>query len=118
VVDDDYEQCRSLRRWLAQWGYEPRIAQNALEALEICDAQMPDVAIIDVMMPGMNGWQLSKKLVSTKVPPIMILISGQFEREELHPDATVVATLPKPLDLERLRELIAGVVARRGWVTT
>lgn len=117
VVDDDHEFCSSLRRVLARWGYEPRVAESGLEALELCDAQMPDAAIIDIMMPGMDGWQLSKKLVSTPVPPIMVLVSGQFEREELHLDATVVATLPKPLDLERLRGLLAQAFARRGWST-
>lgn len=110
VVDDDVVFCRTLKRLLGLWGYEPRVALDGPEALEICDAQMPDVAII-----GMNGWQLSKKLVRAPIAPAMILVSDTFDSEEVHLDSTVVATLPKPLNEARLRELIEGALAQRGW---
>jgi len=101
-----------MRRILRVWGYDPRVAAGGQEALELCEVQMPVVVLIDVMMPGMDGWQLSKKLIRLPEPPVMILISGSFKTEDVHPDAAVLATLPKPVNTELLHELIERAISR------
>lgn len=116
VVDDDPALCRTLGRTLRGWGYETRITDRGRKALALCETEMPTLAIIDIMMPGMDGWQVSKKLLlrGGEATPPLVFMSATFEQEQLHPHAGVVATLPKPLDLERLRSVIEDALARRG----
>lgn len=111
LVDDDKALCRTLERALRRWGYEPMVAESGQEALDLCGAGMPAVAIVDIMMPGMDGWLVTKHLVRRggAAAPKIVLISAGFTKEEIHPpDAIVVASLPKPIDLKRFHEVVEG----------
>jgi two-component system OmpR family response regulator len=62
VVDDDPNILELVSIQLKQAGYLVRKASNGFEALELLEQESPELAIVDVMMPGMDGYQLTKKI--------------------------------------------------------
>jgi CheY-like chemotaxis protein len=64
VVDDTWDCLLVLRLMLERYGFTVRAAQSAEEALEKIQARLPDVVMLDVMMPGMSGLQLLERLRS------------------------------------------------------
>jgi len=62
VVDDDPDQTDSLLALLGLWGYEARGATSAVRALDVVRAWSPNVVLLDLVLPGMNGWKLGEIL--------------------------------------------------------
>ena len=60
VVDDDPNILELVNIHLSQAGYEVIKAVNGAQALEMLEEQLPDLAVVDVMMPGMDGFELTK----------------------------------------------------------
>jgi CheY-like chemotaxis protein/anti-sigma regulatory factor (Ser/Thr protein kinase) len=60
VVDDTPANRKLLARALAGWGYEVREAASGTEGIEACRQRMPDVVLMDIMMPGMNGMEAAR----------------------------------------------------------
>ena len=56
VVDDDSNICELLRLYLEKEGYEAVIEENGAQALEHFDREQPDLILLDVMMPQLDGW--------------------------------------------------------------
>ncbi len=81
VVDDERVQRELLRRWLASWSYDVRIAADAREALEAMLAKPADILLADIKMPGHDGlWLLER--VRAKWPRTAIIVaSGVVELE-------------------------------------
>jgi CheY-like chemotaxis protein len=57
VVDDNVDAAESLRLILSLWGYETRSARSGRQALELAAGFRPDVALLDLGMPGMDGFR-------------------------------------------------------------
>src|SRR5438045_2444472 len=62
VADDDPEILTLVSRRLAKRGYTVFEAQDGLQALVEARAKLPDLIVLDVMMPGKNGWEVAKEL--------------------------------------------------------
>jgi len=62
VVDDEKDFLYEVRRMLETEGFEVMTASTAEEALKTLGERKPDLLLIDVMMPGMDGWRLGKKV--------------------------------------------------------
>jgi signal transduction histidine kinase len=76
VVDDDPRNRRLLEGYLLSEGYEVRLAEDGNEALEEAFRQAPDLILLDVMMPGMNGFEVCKTLKSnpaTRLTQVMMV---------------------------------------------
>ena len=73
VVDDDPQIIRFLKRGLAYKGYAVAIAGNGAEALAKARERQPDLVILDVMMPGIDGIEVSKRLRQAGSVPILML---------------------------------------------
>jgi CheY-like chemotaxis protein len=76
IVDDDQSLRYLLDTILARAGYITYQAEDGLQALEFIDMELPDIFIIDVMMPGMTGFELCRKLRAqprTAHRPILLL---------------------------------------------
>jgi len=61
VVDDEAIIRESLRDWLSDAGHQVLVAENGSQALEILERDKPGIAIVDLVMPGMDGIELLKK---------------------------------------------------------
>jgi two-component system, OmpR family, response regulator len=73
VVDDDPHICELVRLFLERDGFDVIEASDGVEALSKLDSVKADLAVIDVMMPNMDGWQLCRELRATFDIPILML---------------------------------------------
>jgi DNA-binding NtrC family response regulator len=83
IVDDEMDFLEIMDAKITAWGYEVLKVSNGKQALEIIHNDKPDIAIIDYLMPEMDGVSLLKKIrqVDTKIPVIMFTA---------HPDVKVM----------------------------
>lgn len=83
VVDDDLHIQRLVSIHLTKEGYHVLKASDADEALRLLEEERVDLAIVDVMMPGMNGFDLTKILTEDlSIPVILLTAKGQLEDKE------------------------------------
>lgn len=83
VVDDDSHILDLVSIQLTQAGYAVQKASNGFEALELIEKEYPDLAVVDVMMPGMDGYTLTRKIRSlTDIPVLLLTAKGELEDKE------------------------------------
>lgn len=117
VVDDD-EPLRQALRLIFKYQYEVVLAASGPHALSLIQRGLFDVAIVDIRMPGMSGFEFLER--SRTVDPHIqtVILSGQstFEmaRQAVRLDA--FDFLPKPFDLQVLRQTIQQAARRRAWL--
>lgn len=68
VVDDDKNICELLRLYLVKEGYGVTIANDGTAALQEFDKLHPDLVLLDVMMPGIDGWEVCRKIDPPEQP--------------------------------------------------
>src|SRR5262245_59498858 len=106
VADDDADTADMTALLLKQEGYEACVAYNGHQALASAQAEPPDVALIDIGMPGMDGYCLAEKLRALHHPkrPLIIAISGYGMDADKARSLTVGidAHLVKPVEPEFL----------------
>ena len=73
VVDDEQQLLRALRVILRQAGFEALPASTGEEALDVAALQRPDAAIVDLLLPGMDGVELSRRLRECSAIPLIVL---------------------------------------------
>jgi DNA-binding response OmpR family regulator len=116
VADDDPEILALIARRLAKKGYTVLEAQDGPEALEVARAKLPDAIVLDVMMPGKNGWEVCRELRSdpgTKGIGILILTAiGEKMNEMNSPLFGADAYLDKPFEFADLDRLVNDVLAK------
>lgn len=108
VVDDSHDQAELLRRYLERAGCSVITASNAEEAIsEYLDAT-PDLAIIDLVLPGMDGWELITKLRGDR-PDCAIAVTSVLDAADF-PAADAI--LPKPFTGAQVRQVLRDTVPR------
>lgn len=83
IADDDVDILSLVGLRLERAGYEVVTAKDGIEALEAVDARTPDIAVVDVMMPRMDGHELVRRLrerEDTRELPILILTADVHDR--------------------------------------
>ncbi|HUQ16986.1 MAG TPA: response regulator [Candidatus Saccharimonadales bacterium] len=112
LVVDDHEDIRNtLTMALDDEGYEVRAAANGLDALSVLDEWTPNVILLDLMMPVMDGWAFRKEQLRRhdgKAAPVVIL-SAAGELETHRATLSAAAFIPKPFEIDRVVETIAAV---------
>ncbi|MBQ3114601.1 MAG: response regulator transcription factor [Clostridia bacterium] len=77
VVDDDVNICELLRLYLEKEGWEVLVAYNGIKAIELFKSQNPDFVILDIMLPGDDGFSICKTIRTvSNVPVIMLTAKG------------------------------------------
>ncbi len=110
IVDDEVDIANSIQYVLKQEGFSILLAHDGLQAMQVIENQHPDLVILDVMMPGIDGYEVCRRVRATdKKTPILMLTARTSEVD------TVVGLelgandyIAKPV---RLRELVARVKA-------
>ncbi len=117
VVDDSVSVRRTLELFLRDLGFEVEHAADGIEALGRVDRVVPDLLIVDLEMPRMNGVELTRALRSdartAEVPIIMITSRSTQKHRQLAVAAGIDAFLVKPYGEDELASLIAGTMHRR-----
>jgi two-component system, OmpR family, response regulator MprA len=114
VVDDERAVRESLRRALALEGYEVDLAADGEEALESVRHAEPDALILDVLMPGLDGLQVSLRLrrAGSKVPILMLTARDAVENRVEGLDAGADDYVTKPFALEELLARVRALLRR------
>ncbi|MCP4902025.1 MAG: sigma-54-dependent Fis family transcriptional regulator [bacterium] len=114
IVDDDAAVRTVLRRILDGAGYEVAEADDAFQALDRLDAQPPDAVLLDIKMPGMDGFGLLENLQQRELAIPVVILTGhgdEFTARECL-EAGAAAYLRKPPDRSDLLIAIRGAVAQ------
>ena len=113
VVDDSQDVAESLAMVLGLWGHEALIAGDGPAALELAMRHQPDVVLSDVGLPGMDGFELARRLRESTGCPRALLVAlsgyGQEEDRRRALDAGFDHHLVKPADLNVLAAILDGV---------
>src|SRR5258706_2274694 len=119
VVDDEPAVIQSVSRFLNQSGYSSCTAADGQEALGVIRQKMPDVVLLDVTMPVMDGLTVCRRLredFRTRGLPIILLTSKtSLEDRSSGFQAGSDDYIVKPFDLEELKIRIDGALQRRRW---
>jgi signal transduction histidine kinase/ActR/RegA family two-component response regulator len=110
VVDDNVDSATSLAEVLDVWGHEARVAHDGPSAIDAAAAFHPAVVVLDIGLPGMNGYEVARSLRERYGPTAMALAAltgyGQDrDRQESH-DAGFDLHFTKPVDLAVLRRFL------------
>jgi CheY-like chemotaxis protein len=116
VVEDDHDISKMLRIYFDSQGYEVLIAAKGEEALDICRKKLPNVVVLDIQLPDIDGYQVCRSLRSntrTSYVPIIFLTqkderSDKIAGLELGADDYVT----KPFDIEELKLRVEGSIRR------
>jgi CheY-like chemotaxis protein len=114
VVDDNEMNLSLMSKILEFEGYQIRIAYSGIEAIQSVIQKMPDMAILDVMMPDMNGLELCRRLrqppLNVTVPIILLsAMNAETERERVV-EAGANDIWAKPFDLEVFRRRVGELL--------
>lgn len=115
IVDDDQNICELLRLYIEKEGYDTRIANDGKVALEVFDEYNPDLIMLDIMLPELDGWQVCREIRKKSQCPIIMLTakSEVFDKVlglELGADDYVV----KPFEAKEIVARIKAVLRRSG----
>jgi signal transduction histidine kinase len=115
LVDDNKDSAQSVSRLLERRGHQVRVVHDGVTALEIARDFAPDTFLLDLGLPGMDGFELSRKLhVTGFANALFIAISGYAQPQDI--DRSRIAGfqhhLAKPVDIERIKEVLATFSGR------
>lgn len=115
VVDDDKNICELLRLYIEKEGYQVVIAYDGKRALEVFESEAPDLIMLDIMLPELDGWQVCREVrKKSQCPIIMLTAKGEvFDKVlglELGADDYVV----KPFEAKEVIARIKAVLRRSG----
>ena len=114
VADDEIHITTLLKITLEMHGYTVAVANDGAEALEKVEADLPDLVLLDIKMPQMNGWQVCEKLKSDErtknIPVIMVSAFAQKEAKQRSFDLGASEFIAKPFESAFLLEIIQKVM--------
>lgn len=113
VVDDDHKILRLLRIEFTAQGFQVLMAERGREALDILDRQRPDLVVLDIIMPGMDGLEVLKRIrEKSGVPVILLTAKGTDSDKIMGLELGADDYLPKPFNPEELTARVRAVLRR------
>ena len=112
VVDDERDILSFVREALTDEGYEVDVAASGEEALRAVGERRPDLIMLDVKLPGVDGWEVLSQLraAAGEQTPVVVMTGGYLAQEQALASGAQ-GYLGKPFDLE---DLISSVAAHAG----
>ncbi|MCI6639569.1 MAG: response regulator transcription factor [Pygmaiobacter massiliensis] len=113
IVDDDKNICELLRLYLEKEGYEADLAYDGQQALEKFAASKPNLVLLDVMMPKIDGWETCRRIrAAGDVPVIMLTAKGETFDKVLGLELGADDYIVKPFDTKEVVARIKAVLRR------
>lgn len=107
IVDDDESIRVIVRMCLTDEGYEVRDAANGQSALELLEDFQPDLILLDLRMPVMDGWEFARRYrASEQKPAPLVAFVAALNAEEECVGLELAAIVTKPFDLDDLLEIV------------
>ncbi|KAF3885045.1 MULTISPECIES: response regulator [Nostocales] len=117
VVDDEKLMRFVLRQAIEKEGYSVAEASNGQQCLDICQAQPPDMVLLDAMMPEMDGFTCCSQLqtlLGDRCPPILMITALEDKKfREQAMEVGVTGYLTKPFDWDVLRQRVHRLLAHK-----
>ena len=115
VVDDDSNICELLRLYLEKEGFQAVLAHSGDSAVNAFREHNPDLILLDVMLPVMDGWQVCREIrKSSQVPIIMLTAKGEVFDKVLGLELGADDYVTKPFDAKEIVARIKAVLRRSG----
>jgi CheY-like chemotaxis protein len=121
VVEDDPDLAAGLARWLGRCGHQARLASDGPTALRAASSRPPDVVLLDLGLPGMDGYELVRRVHAEVAPtapkaPLVIGVTGRGGEDDRRrsAEAGVDLHVTKPVDvglLHRVLRRFQGIIA-------
>lgn len=114
IVDDQYGIRLLLSEVFSKEGYLTFQAANGIDAIKIVKSQPPDIVLLDMKIPGMDGLEILKniKKIDQDIRVIMMTAYGELDMLEEATKCGVITHFTKPFDIEQLRDAVAEVLDR------
>jgi DNA-binding response OmpR family regulator len=115
VIDDDENICQLVRLYLKKEGYQVGVAHTGAAGLAAIERDKPDLVILDIMLPGMDGWDVCRNIRKTSnVPIIMLTAKGETFDKVLGLELGADDYIVKPFDPKELVARVRAVIRRMG----
>ncbi len=111
VIDDDEKICWAFEQFLTDEGHRTVIANNAEEGLRKVQSETPDIILLDVRLPGMNGLEALKQ-IKTFQPEAIVIVMTAYDNVEITIQAMQLHAfdfIPKPINLDQVKTIINRV---------
>jgi two-component system, OmpR family, alkaline phosphatase synthesis response regulator PhoP len=117
VVDDEPDILLLHRLNLEGAGHEVLLAADGMKALERIDIDIPDMVVLDVMMPVLDGWGVLEALQSRGDPPPVLVVSAKSLSTDIEQAMSMGAAgyLAKPFDAPTLLDEVARLLLNGSW---
>ena len=113
IVDDDSNICELLRMYLNKDGFDTAIASDGEQAIDLVLKYKPDLILLDIMMPKLDGWQVCREVRKTsEVPIIMLTAKGEVFDKILGLELGADDYISKPFDTKEVLARIKAVLRR------
>ena len=113
IVDDDYNIAELISLYLTKECFETKIVGDGEEALRVCPEFQPNLILLDLMLPGIDGYQVCRELRSTsQVPIIMLSAKGEIFDKVLGLELGADDYMIKPFDSKELVARVKAVLRR------
>ena len=115
VVDDDSNICELLRLYLEKEGYAVKIVNDGVSAVNAFKQESPDLMILDIMLPKLDGWQVCREIRKFSDEPIIMLTAkGETFDKVLGLELGADDYMTKPFDTKEMVARIKAVLRRTG----
>ncbi len=115
IVEDDHNIADLLRLYLEKEGYEVAIAPDGVKGVERFRSEQPDLVLLDVMLPGMDGWAVCRTIRGeAKTPIIMLTAKSETEDKVYGLKQGADDYITKPFEMKEVLARIEAVLRRSG----
>ena len=113
IVDDDANICELLRLYLEKDGFSTEVVNNGLDAVTTFTETNPDLVLLDIMLPGLDGWQICREIRKTSQTPIIMLTAkGEIFDKVLGLELGADDYIVKPFEPKEVIARIKAVLRR------
>lgn len=113
IVDDDRNICELIGLYLQKEGYDVVFAYNGINAVDIFKIQTPSLVVLDIMLPGIDGWQVCREIRKvSSIPIIMLTAKGETFDKVLGLELGADDYMVKPFEPKELVARIKAVLRR------
>ena len=115
IVEDDSNIAELLHLYLEKEGFETQVARDGGKGVELFRSFQPDLVLLDIMLPVMDGWSVLRKIrEGSKIPVIMLTAKGELEDRVTGLESGADDYIVKPFEMKEVLARIHAVLRRTG----
>jgi len=122
IIDDNEKNIELFKDFVESWGYSTILAYQGQEAIELAKKEKPDAIILDVMLPGMSGYEVCSELkdnpLTRFIPIVMVTALPDMENRAHGFKLGTDNFLIKPVNYKELRAILGSLLRKKKWLET